>query len=971
MAPVVAVHILRQGQHPHRLGDVIPVQHRHLPVAAALLVFPVPGIGHLAAVIGEIGQRQGIPAPIVSVEVLNIDRVTAIHRQVGLIIHHDRRLRLCRVVNIEAILPYDTEQRAIVLIRDLLEALIGGILQQRGQMMGLTVVQVKIILVIAVGIIHAKVTHKQPVAAALRKDPACLLIQGNQSAAALLHQDPRRINRHNGNAVVSAGAVQRISVIALRVQVDDHILKVEKRRVLRCDKVLGSISVPLGHLGVFQAGNIQRFRPPVRKMITVLSAVNTHLLLSPAQQAAAFGAAINKNIGIRRVVFGLGGNQFPAGGLRVITRLHLQLALRLWHHHCLAVIVPADVFPAAILLQPYGDGIPAAALVGLGIVRHVLRQEALIAGLGLIQTVPDGQGIPLDRGLPGIGKQVIPQFPRAHPKVAVIVVEILQRGVRHFGAHIKVLLDRGRDLLLRQVEVLRVGQLAAGIVVGVHQLGQLRPLFGIGCAIGGGQVQLLLAGIAVQLIDGIFQQRSGFQLLVAGPVDITHGRQRRQVFPAQGVHIVQVDVVTVFPAVGSAGHQRTGHSRRQQQGRQRQCAPVLFRGIKNGGKAVFQRLFAAVKIGGEQGAAAHAGPHNSQQAPAVFLPVGFIPPGHHGLIAGKLQVPVGGIHHQPHHRVKPVDGIGQHQQQLIPDIPAAVMDQLMPEYQRKLLRRELQLRQQQGRLNGPNDHGAAYGRCINRQRFSQSRRGGFPFQHSQDGFIGQGAAAAGELCSQRQVAAQLPQQEQCGPRCPAPAHRFHHRDRTGTSRGRGDSRLRRFRRFGARPGRGGHPGLDLLVGVVFRRSRHHLDRVSDRGGFSGGGLLPAHRVGELSLGLRQGNYRLRQGDANGQQQPHRDEQPGPVPPLGSKAAAKQRACRQQHRYHQCHRQGQFQQGGHQSFHPCQLLSSPRARRCPAINSSSSARSRSVRSRLSTRDATMRRREDWYIFPKKLRLAQRR
>lgn len=128
---------------------------------------------------------------------------------------------------------------------------------------------------------------------------------------------------------------------------------------------------------------------------------------------------------------------------------------------------------------------------------------------------------------------------------------------------------------------------------------------------------------------------------------------------------------------------------------------------------------------------------------------------------------------------------------------------------------------------------------------------------------------------------------------------------------------------------------------------------------------------ELSLGLRQGNYRLRQGDANGQQQPHRDEQPGPVPPLGSKAAAKQRACRQQHRYHQCHRQGQLQQGGHQSFHPCQLLSSSRARRCPAINSSSSARSRSVRSRLSTRDATMWRREDWYIFPKKLRLAQRR
>ena len=185
------------------------------------------------------------------------------------------------------------------------------------------------------------------------------------------------------------------------------------------------------------------------------------------------------------------------------------------------------------------------------------------------------------------------------------------------------------------------------------------------------------------------------------------------------------------------------------------------------------------------------------------------------------------------------------------------MDQLMPEYQRKLLRRELQLRQQQGRLNGPNDHGAAYGGRIDRQRLLPSRRGGFPFQHSQDGFIGQGAAAAGELCSQCQVAAQLPQQEQRGPRCPAPAHRFHHRDRTGTSRGGNDRRLRRFRRFGARPGRGGHPGLDLLVGVVFRRSRHHLDRVSDRGGFSGGGLLPAHRVGELSLGLRQGNYRLR------------------------------------------------------------------------------------------------------------------
>ena len=192
-----------------------------------------------------------------------------------------------------------------------------------------------------------------------------------------------------------------------------------------------------------------------------------------------------------------------------------------------------------------------------------------------------------------------------------------------------------------------------------------------------------------------------------------------------------------------------------------------------------------------------------------------------------------------------------------------------------------------------------------------------------------------------------------------------------TSRGGNDRRLRRFMGFSARPGRGGRPRLDLLVGVVFRRSRHHLDRVSDRGGFSGGGLLPAHRVGELSLGLRQGNYRLRQGDANGQQQPHRDEQPGPVPPLGSKAAAKQRACRQQHRYHQCHRQGQLQQGGHQSFHPRQLLSSSRARRCPAINSSSSARSRSVRSRLSTKDATIRRREDWYIFPKKLRLAQRR
>ena len=135
----------------------------------------------------------------------------------------------------------------------------------------------------------------------------------------------------------------------------------------------------------------------------------------------------------------------------------------------------------------------------------------------------------------------------------------------------------------------------------------------------------------------------------------------------------------------------------------------------------------------------------------------------------------------------------------------------------------------------------------------------------------------------------------------------------------------------------GHSRLDLPVGVAYRLLRHRPDRIPGGGrrsglpagfvcriagqnqdGITGGGggcrLPGTHRVGDLPLWLRQDNDRLRQRYSDGQQQPHRNKQPCPVPPFCGKAAAQQRARRQQHGNHHRHRQGKLQQSVHQSFH---------------------------------------------------------
>ena len=291
--------------------------------------------------------------------------------------------------------------------------------------------------------------------------------------------------------------------------------------------------------------------------------------------------------------------------------------------------------------------------MAFGVGRPVRRDALLIAGLHLVHPVPDLEKIVLSGGLLRIGKALLPHFPRTDDDgIPVIGQTPFHAGIQVGIVHRKMLFDDGIDFRLRQV-------IKAVIPVQRLQLGALGGL----PAVQGGKFQIIPALIAVQLVACILQQQNGIQPFDVVPVDaVAHRRQRRNIFPAHRIHIGKVDAVCLAGvAAGGTRHQRAGDPGRQQQRQKRRRSPAFFGHIKNSGKTVFQRLFAAVKVGGKQGGGVHAHPDDRQQAAPVFLPVALVPSGHHRLIAGKLQVTVGGPDHQPHHRVEPVDGIGQHQ----------------------------------------------------------------------------------------------------------------------------------------------------------------------------------------------------------------------------------------------------------------------------------------------------------------------
>ena len=137
-----------------------------------------------------------------------------------------------------------------------------------------------------------------------------------------------------------------------------------------------------------------------------------------------------------------------------------------------------------------------------------------------------------------------------------------------------------------------------------------------------------------------------------------------------------------------------------------------------------------------------------------------------------------------------MDGVGQQQRHLVPDIVPAVMHQLMPEHHQQLLRSPFHFRQQQNRAHRSDDHRTGHpGDIQSRQPTAYPRFAGRPLQQCQHLRAFHPATAAPQTGLQQLVAAQLPQQKQHGSGRPAPAHQFHYRHGTGP----GGCRLRRLR----------------------------------------------------------------------------------------------------------------------------------------------------------------------------------
>ena len=89
---------------------------------------------------------------------------------------------------------------------------------------------------------------------------------------------------------------------------------------------------------------------------------------------------------------------------------------------------------------------------------------------------------------------------------------------------------------------------------------------------------------------------------------------------------------------------------------------------------------AAFEVGGQGGPGLDALLHRVQHGRPVGRPEGGVLSRHRFLVAGALQIPVGGPGHPVHQGVEPVEGPGEQQEQLVPQIPAAGVDQLVPKH---------------------------------------------------------------------------------------------------------------------------------------------------------------------------------------------------------------------------------------------------------------------------------------------------
>ena len=802
--------MLLHRQHPHRRSRAVFIQHRHPPQVVGHLVSAFLHIAGKAAVIGVIHQRQQVAAPVVIVDAAHIYGVIAVQRQIGAVIDGQRGLRPGRIVDPHRILLHQRKQRA---------AVVTAVLQRPdpalclpvdlGHPVGLGIIDRQIAppMVIALFRLFKRFIQPQDIIPLFAQAPvpvgASVILdigQDDRRIAALLHQKgavciPHRYRK----AAVGGGRIEGEPAAAPVVQVD---LRPGKIKVLQVAGVqperVAALPPRRRHgLAVFAFG--KAFGPllPIKEQIPAVGpGVCRHLLLAPYRGLIL--PAILLFIPLVGEAVRGAAHRLPAAqllrGIAVFPGqqlAYLLLGQQVGHRHLLRpgleqlldVVPAAGIFPASVLRQLDGQGVPSPGFVGLDIAGHILGQERLVTGRSLRRLVHKGQGAALLRRLYRIRDGIGVVVPVIHGQRIVALLGPVRHSsedgmaVHQLLRHIKILCQAGVQRL--------GGQVVDPIL---QQFLQRLPLFSGFYAVGGAVVQHPLAGIAVDVGDGEPQAAVPVQLCGAAPALSRQHMVRRQVCLAKRLVVGQLHRCIPFP--GAAGYQAPGQGCRQQQRRQRHGALSLFGSIKNRGKSLLQRLFAAGKVGGKQGAAVDPRPHHCQQAAAVLLPKIIPLPGDHRLIAGKLQIPVGGPHHAPDHRIEPVDGVGQQQRHLVPDIVPAVMHQLMPEHHQQLLRSPFHFRQQQNRAHRSDDHRTGHpGDIQSRQPTAYPRFAGRPLQQCQHLRAFHPATAAPQTGLQQLVAAQLPQQKQHGSGRPAPAHQFHYRHGTGP----GGCRLRRLR----------------------------------------------------------------------------------------------------------------------------------------------------------------------------------
>ena len=123
-------------------------------------------------------------------------------------------------------------------------------------------------------------------------------------------------------------------------------------------------------------------------------------------------------------------------------------------------------------------------------------------------------------------------------------------------------------------------------------------------------------------------------------------------------------------------------------------------------KAALQNLFASVKAGGQNSVATFSSAHDAQDGLAVEGSVVVAAILYHCFVAGDFQIVVGLSQHEPYQRIEPVHTARRQKQQLVPQVVAFVVVQLVSQDNGVILFAVIHLRQQNGRFQQTHHHRA-------------------------------------------------------------------------------------------------------------------------------------------------------------------------------------------------------------------------------------------------------------------------